>query len=350
MNKRYQKRHSSKLNEEDGYCVFYDGSRYALANAFNRIGSTLFYWDLNSASAKELKAGLNTILGNTYWADEAGYVIRNDFGAGVVTLGGKKYLSGGYCDIITTGLGYKSATSKPTTIDLKGQTFEYTVETTVNGVKKSVQNMYYLKDDYSLACDEWIGNLYFGADCAYTSGDATLDSYIWAIVKDIINNTAITKEQKLLRAYYWMRGGWGTEYGQSPFSYKNYGWAYARGRYNSQKHYSWIISHAKLMYTSKKGMCYEWAALYLFVARRLGFQSYVVVGSVFDTSQLHCWCMIQWDGKWHISDVEVEWGYMAGYYSSGRVFRNLFGQTVSREYFSSYSNPECSLTYWVWEE
>jgi hypothetical protein len=41
--------------------------------------------------------------------------------------------------------------------------------------------------------------------------------------------------------------------------------------------------------------------------------------------------------------VEVEWGYLTGYYSYGQsTYWNLFAQTVSSEYISSYTNPECS--------
>lgn len=326
------------LSTKKGYVVFSDGTEKALSNKFNLIGSTLFYWDLNSSAAKKLSKGLNDIDGTTYWADEDGYVIRNNFFEGVVELDGKKYLSRGYCDIITTGLGYTSTTSKPTNIDLREQTYEYN------------NQMYYLKSDYSLACDEWIEYLYFGTDCAYTCGDATLDGYVWNVVKDFINNTALTKEQKLLKAYYYIRGGQGSTYAASPFKYRRYDFGYKRGRCNEQIHYSWILNAANTMFTQKAGMCYEWASIYLLMARRLGFQSYIVVGSVFQQSTRHCWCMIKWDGKWHISDVEIEWGYLAGWYSSQAVYRNLFAQTVSTEYFSTYQNPECALTYWVWDE
>lgn len=328
------------LSKKAGYCVFFDGTEQALADEFNLINnSTLFYWDKSTASARKLTAGLNEINGTTYWADEDGYVIRNDFGRGVATLGGEKYLSGGYCDIITTGLAYKTAASKPTKMDLKEQTYEFD------------DKMYYIKSDYTLACDEWITHLYFGEDCAYTSGDATIDSAVWSIIKGFVNNTALTKEQKLLKAYYYIRGGEGSTYAASPYKYRMIAdEGYARGRYNGQRVYSWIQASAKRMYTQKAGMCYEWAAAYLYVARRLGFDAYIVVGSVFAESTRHCWCMIKWDGSWHISDVEIEWGYLAGWYSNQAVYRNLFSQTVSKENFSTYSNPECSLTYWVWEE
>jgi len=256
----------------------------------------------------------------------------------VVTLGGRKYLSSGYCVIVTSGLGYTSSTSKPRTIDLKNQTYDFE------------NRMYYIKSDYSLACDEWIGYLYFGTDCAYTTGNTALDNYVWNIVKDFINNNALTKEQKLLKAYYYIRGGEGKDYAASPFRYRRREIAYARGRYNGQTQYSWVIDSANQMFGQRYGMCYEWAAAYLYLARRLGFQAYVVVGSVFQETTRHCWCMIEWDGKWHISDVEIEWGYLAGWYSSQAVYRNLFAQTVSSEKYSTYKNPECALTYWVWEE
>ena len=333
------------LSSKAGYCVFADGTEQKLADKFNSINGTLFYWYLSSASAMKMKAGLNTIDGTTYWADEAGYVIRNDFSRGVVTLGGKKYLSNGYCDIITTGTGYRSTTSKPSTVDLREQLFEF------SPVEGKQQYMYYLKSDYSLACDEWVEYLYFGKDCAYTSGNATIDTYVWSIVKGFINNSSLTKEQKLLKAYYYIRGGTGQNFAASPYKYRSRSAAYQRGRYNGHYQYDWIINSAVTMIQKKAGMCYEWAAIYLFMARRLGFQSYIVVGSVFYEQTRHCWCMIKWDNKWHISDVEIEWGYLAGWYGTGQsVYRNLFAQTVSNEFFKTYKHPECELTYWVWDE
>lgn len=328
------------FNRRSGYIVFSDGKESELSNGFNLIDGKLFYWEKSTGTPKKLSAGLNKIGNTTYWADEAGYMIRNDFGKGVATLGGKKYLSSGYCDIITTGLGFKNSTSKPTTIDLKQQTYEYE------------GNMYYLKSDYSLACDEWVGYLYFGTNCAYTSGNAKLDAYVWNVVKNIVSNTAITREQRLLKAYYYIRGGEGNQYSSSPFRYsKAVDHGFKRGRYNGQQNYSWITSCALTMFSEKKGMCYEWASIYLFLARRLGFQSYIVVGSVFQKNTRHCWCMIQWDNKWHVSDVEIEWGYIAGWYTGGQsIYFNLFDQTVSNEKFSTYTSPISGVSYWVWEE
>lgn len=324
------------LSSKSGYVVFADGTAdQALTDGFNRIGTTLFYWNKSSKAPTLLTAGLNKISGKTYWADSAGYVIRNDFGSGVVQLGGKYYLSDGYCAIITSGIacatGYEN--SKPATMDLKNHTVEF------NG------NMYYLQSDYTVARDTWIGYLYFGTDGKYTSGDSTLDGYVYNMVKDIVTNTAITPKQQLLKAYYALRGGEGTTYVNSGFGYRNLGWGGAQGRYNEQKHYSWAIDKAKYMFSKKYGECYHWAAALLFMARRLGFQSYLVIGMVGGGGgSLHCWNMIKWSGKWHLSDVELEWGWLNGWYGA-RKYWNLFEQTLSSESVTSYTNPECGLYY-----
>ncbi|MGM9615053.1 MAG: S-layer homology domain-containing protein, partial [Oscillospiraceae bacterium] len=314
------------LSSKSGYVVFADGTAdQALTDGFNRIGTALFHWSLSKKAPTALTAGLNPIAGKTYWADSAGYIIRNNFGGGLVKLGDNYYLSDGYCAIITSGIacaeGYE--TSKPSTIDLKNHTVEF------NG------SMYFLNSDYTVARDTWKGYLYFGSNGKYTSGDATLDGYVYNFVKSILANNAITQEQQLLKAYYALRGGEGTNYVSSGFVYRNLGQGYARARYNEQKQYSWAIECAKTMFSKKYGECYHWAAALLFCARRLGFrQSYLVVGGVGSTNNLHCWCMIKWSGKWHISDVELEYGWLSGWYQGGRKYWDLFGQVVPSESIS----------------
>jgi transposase len=156
-------------------------------------------------------------------------------------------------------------------------------------------------------------------------------------------------------AYYYMRGGYDKTYKTSPFRYWNTGLGVMRARYNDQTQYSWTISCAKYMFENSRGMCYEWAAAYLYMARRLGFQSYLVVGNVFSDRSAtdaarHCWAMIKWDGKWHISDVELEWGYISSYYTQTSTYWNLFEQTLAMEYLSYYENPECSTIKYIFKD
>jgi len=343
------------LSSRTGYVVFSNGAAdQQLKNGFNQIANTLFYWSLADNAAQHLIHGINKIGSRGYWANEDGYNIRNYFTdasgtvvrKGVTYIEGKYYLTDGSCGIFTTGnttdidkvavLAYASPSSKPGAIDLKKHTLEY------NGY------MYYVKDDYSLATDEWIGLLYFGANCRYTSGDSTLDGYVYNVVKSFVNNNALTQVQKLLKAYYYMRGGEGKTYETSPFGYTRINQLIMdQRRYNRQRHIQDFISCAKSMFSLKRGMCYQWAAAYLYMARRLGFQAYPVAGRLNGSSgPVHCWDMIYWDGYWHLSDVEYEWGYLSGYYGGGyKVYRNLFDQTLSVEWATSYTSPESGLVY-----
>ena len=353
------------LSSVAGYVVFANGAaQQQLKTGFNQISTTLFYWNTETASAQLLSAGLNKIGTNTYWADEAGYNIRNSFvnysgkavtKGGVVYLGGKNYLTDGRCAIITTGsttdvsdytgYAYYGPSYKPSAVDLKKHTYEY------GGY------MFYVKDDYSLATNEWVGLLYFNSYCVYTSGDSTLDGYVYNVVKSFLYNNALTQVQKLLKAYYYMRGGEGkyydttvngVYYGKSPFGYTKVNQLIMdQRRYNRQGVITDMISAAKTMFSNGRGMCYQWAGAYLYLARRIGFQAYPVAGRLNGSSgAVHCWDMIYWDGYWHLSDVEYEWGYLSGWYGGNyKVYRNLFDQALSTEWATSYTSPESGLTY-----
>ena len=316
--------------DREGYAVHTDLSQADLAYGFNSVDGHYFFWDTSTGDPLYVTQGLNPIQGYIFYADEDGYFINNTFKAGVVELGGKLYIAGKNCNIITTYYDYTSGSAVKK--DLAGKTYEYN------------KNMYYVKEDYSLARDEWIEYLYFDDTGKYTTGDATLDAYVYDLIDDFVDNNALTPVQKLLKAYYTIRGGEGANPGSaSGYWYLNYGDAYGRDRYNQQKHYSWQQRCAKTFFSTKKGSCYYWACAYLFVARRLGFQSYAVVGGIFREATIHCWCMIRWDGVWHISDVEVEWGYLNKYYNpSVSYYFNLFDQAVSTQWLSFYQSPELS--------
>ena len=252
-------------------------------------------------------------------------------------LGGKTYLTDGACAIVTYGLAYNKDNEKPYNMDLKNRLFEY------HGY------MYYVQDDYSLLTDGYNGYLYFGKDGRYTSGDAELDAYVWDIIKDFVDNNNLTRVQKLLKAYYVLRGGEGSNYVDNGFFYVRKGTMLTADRYNLQKQNSLLISCAKQMFSVKYGLCYQWGAAYHFIITRLGFQSYVVVGTVGNpgnTGTAHCWNIVKWDGDWYLSDVELEWGWLAGKKGNGqKLYWNLFDQKLSGEWVKSYTNSETNLKY-----
>lgn len=320
----------------DGYAIDAVLKTEELSQGFNMVAgyNALFYWDGAAQGARYLTKGINKIDGTAYYANEDGYIINNTFFGGIVELDGKLYIAGDYCNIITTYYDYTSG--KGVEKDLAESTYEYQ------------KNMYYLKEDYSLARDEWIGYLYFDKNGRYTTGDATLDAYVYNVVSSFIDNNALTQEQKLLKVYYHFRGYDGKNAANpvgSSYSYWNWGQGFARQRYNSKAHISWLQNCAKVFFSTKRGSCYNWAAAYLYCARRLGFQSYAVVGNLERDREewedaRHCWCMIYWGGKWHISDVETEWGYLNRYYASTSMYYNLFAQTLATENVTYYENPE----------
>ena len=340
---------TADLSSKDGYITFANGAAdQALRNGFNRIGNTLFYWIASEKAPQALTAGLNPIAGKTYWADRAGYVIRNSFvdaagktvsGKGPVVLGGKTYLTDGACAIITSGMAYASDNSILANIDLRDKTYEF------DGY------MYYVQSDYSLLTSGYFGYLYFDANGRYTSGDAELDSIVYNIVGGTINNNT-SRVYKLLQAYYYLRGGWGTNFVDNGFTYRNKGETFYIQRYNFNDEgiYGNFRSCAKRFYNNHYGRCYEWASAYLYLARRLGFQDYLVVGNIGDLPGVkgnpHCWNMILWDGTWHLSDVETEWGWLKGYYGGNTImYRNLFDQALPSEHVSYFANSDARIYY-----
>ena len=340
---------TADLSSKPGYVTFANGAAdQALRNGFNRIGSALFYWIESEKSPQAVSSGFNSVAGKTYWADRAGYILRNTFvdadgktvsGKGSVVLGGKSYLTDGACAIITTGLAYTSDNAVLANVDLRDKTYEF------DGY------MYYVQSDYSLLTSDYHGYLYFDKYGRYTSGDAELDAIVYNIVKDYLY-ASNTRVNKLLKAYYYLRGGEGTHFVDNGFSYRNKGETFYIQRYdfNDEGIYANFRSCAKRFYNNHYGRCYEWASAYLYLARRLGFQDYLIVGNIGDLPGVkgnpHCWNMILWDGVWHLSDVETEWGWLKGYYGGNTVmYRNLFDQALPGENISYYANSDARIYY-----
>lgn len=160
------------------------------------------------------------------------------------------------------------------------------------------------------------GCLDFGADGRYTTGDAELDGYVDELMRDILENDLLTREEKLFEAYCLIRDG--------DYYYRfrpKTGWE--RGSV------SWAPYCAKIMYTEKYGTCYYWAAAFLYLARRLGYQAEPVAGGVGTRNQLHAWVTIAWDdGQEYIFDVELEWAYRHGFYDVSYTTTNMYMQPL----------------------
>lgn len=175
--------------------------------------------------------------------------------------------------------------------------------------------MYYAMADGSFLTNGAVGHLTFGADGRYTSGNAVLDSYVDQALTEC-TNSGMTKAQKLRAAYLYVR-----DHG-----------AYLARPHQARGTTDWAEESALFMFEHKKGNCYCFAGQFLYMARRLGYDAYVVSGGVGHKDSDHAWVMIHENGTPYIYDVELEWGYRAGKY--GHAEYNMYKMPLNKTVFS----------------
>ncbi len=138
-----------------------------------------------------------------------------------------------------------------------------------------------------------VGTLHFGADGAYTSGDATLDALVTELMKKKINPGS-DQEENLRKAYYYVRDSY----------------LYLRRNYYEVGETGWEIAEATTMLQSGKGNCYNFTGTFWALARALGYEAYCVSGLVGQKADPHSWVEIPWeDGMIYIFDPETEMSY-----------------------------------------
>ena len=185
----------------------------------------------------------------------------------------------------------------------------YFIQRSKSGLQELDGSMFYVEnDDGPFVTDYKLGYLQFGENGRYTSGSAEVDGYVDAIMAPIINGKTenLLKESNLRIAFDYIAKNGGYDYKTVP-----YGWK--RGTT------SWTLRCARDMYQTKKGSCFYWAAAFLYLARRLGYQAYPICGGVFPNNGLHAWVMIDEDGKEYIYDTELDWAFRTG--AHGRTER-----------------------------
>lgn len=191
----------------------------------------------------------------------------------------------------------------------------YAIDRYANGLHEIDGGMYYVKEDGSFLTNSAVGYLTFDANGRYTSGNATLDSYVDQALA-ACTNSGMTKAQKLRAAYLYVR-----DHG-----------AYLARPHQARGTTAWAEESALFMFEHKKGNCYCFAGQFLYMARRLGYNAYVVSGGVGRKDSDHAWVMIHENGVPYIYDVELEWGYRAGRY--GHAEYNMYKMPLNKTVFS----------------
>lgn len=255
--------------------------------------------------------GFVQIEDGVYHVSAAGSVI-DPYPAGMVKVDGV------LCHVSVTGSHFDNYPADFVTID--GKLYHvskdgYAIDSYSAGEHEIDGGLYYVQKDGSFLTNGSVGHLTFGADGRYTSGNAVLDSYVDQALAEC-TNSSMTKSQKLRAAYLYVR-----DHG-----------AYLARPHQARGTTAWAEESALFMFEHKKGNCYCFAGQFLYMARRIGYDAYVVSGGVGRKDSDHAWVMIPENGQQYIYDVELEWGYRVGKY--GKANYNMYKMPLNKTVFS----------------
>ena len=167
------------------------------------------------------------------------------------------------------------------------------------------QECYYIDDATGLPVhDAYVGELYFGPDGRYTSGDEEIDSYAKAVLAEIIPE-GMARADRLRAAY---------DYTRDSFTY-------LRRNYYENGDTGWEMEDARIMFRTKRGNCYNYASVFWALARQLGYNARTVSGDVGWSGSPHGWVEIDnEEGVPIIYDPELEMSYR----KKGVYYYNFF--------------------------
>lgn len=154
--------------------------------------------------------------------------------------------------------------------------------------------LYYVREDGYFLRSDSVGELTFGEDGRYTSGDPELDTMVAQILADI--QCAEPDAERL----EWLRKAF--EYCRDSFTYRRRE-SYEKGQTG------WETEDAKTMFATSKGNCYNFAAAFWALARGLGYEARAISGTCLKDEQPHGWVFIEIDGEDYLFDPEWEYVY-----------------------------------------
>ncbi len=184
--------------------------------------------------------------------------------------------------------------------------------------------LYFVKDDGTLLRSSSIGDLQFGPDGRYTSGDGELDVLVAGILDKIIKENPDKTGLDLLRAVY-------------DHCHKDY--KYLRKAAYDFGATGWAVKDAKEMITSGRGNCYNFAAIFWALASGLGYDVQCLAGTCTGTDQPHGWVELYYEGAHYF--VDPEWQYA---YTEREVFdKDMFMLTMDEVWWWTYRWDESAF-------
>lgn len=170
--------------------------------------------------------------------------------------------------------------------------------------------VYYVNQEGALLTDADHGYLHFDADGRYTSGNTELDAQIEQVLA-ASGALELDDTEDALRAVY--------NYIRDNYKYISMD-IYETGSTD------WAEEATLRFLKYGKGNCYCFAGLFMYCARRLGYQAYVIAGNEYTPDNAHAWTMIDWtDGETYLFDVELEYAYWYMYKNKPKI--DMFKQT-----------------------
>lgn len=155
--------------------------------------------------------------------------------------------------------------------------------------------LYCVNDDHYFIRDEYVGDLYFGPDGRYTSGDAELDATVASLLNTMLTENPDEDRLGILRVAY--------DHCHQQYTYRR---SYDHPAFGET---GWEIERAKAMFETGKGNCYSYAAIFWALARGLGYEARAISGTCLSDEQPHSWCIIELDGEDYFFDPEWQYAY-----------------------------------------
>jgi hypothetical protein len=157
-------------------------------------------------------------------------------------------------------------------------------------------------------------NQYFWLNDKGQKYDDELTRYFVKIWVDR-STPSMTKSEKLWAFYYYFAEGWNSRFSYDSERYALEDWYARRDGFSKSTSKKFALEMLK----SRKGDCYRWALCFGYMARMLGYDAYIVSGTLGPTVH-HGWTEIHMDGKVYVCDPEVQYK---------NSWLNLYMQTYS---------------------
>ena len=182
--------------------------------------------------------------------------------------------------------------------------------------------LYWIDENGCFLRDADVNGLHFDQNGVYTSGDAELDGYVGEVLQNFISNQFPEADRlTLLRDAY--------NYTVESFTYLRKD-AFAYGAAD------WEIESALEMFSTQRGNCYNYAAVFWAFARGLGYDAKAWSGTITATNQPHGWVEIEMDGVNFIFDPESQMAY----HERGDYSKDMFMLSADRARGWNFRRPQ----------